>query len=290
LAFGCNDTQPIDEVNGEALDTQNQRANGEPLQDHRTAAAKRAGQLVKTQRLLEMLTQPDIVNPFADSYRSSQALTQCDVSVAPNIQITDSTCPGFSEYAHIVQVENCDFGNGDLLDATLYVSHPYIDDLETTLNPILDPGYMALVKNNREWSVDIAITTEEGSEIDSCGSVYNGMFRQTSDFTVDMPGALEGTDAQYQIQSTRQTRSLTAKVSRSEIHLVSSADPVSEVLSMNVTGVSQGDSGLLPDKGTARVNDFRSDRIFFRPNLSAEGSVYLGSFFHHHSVLDIPTL
>ena len=290
LAFGCNDTQPIDEVGGEAFETENQRADGEPIANNRTETTKRAGALIKTQRILELITQANVVNPYAAQGESEQALPYCDVSSSPQVEATDSACGGFGEYHQVVQVSNCDFGNGDVLDATLYVSNPFINDLESAHQALLDPAYRELVVHNKEWSVDISIQTDSGNEIQACGSVDNGIFRQSADFIVTMPGGEEGGEAQYEIQTTKRTRSLQAQVSRSAVHLITSNSPMAEIHAMDIFGVSTNETGLLPEKGIARIHNVGGHHVSFSPNLSAEGSVYQGAFFRHQSVVDIPAL
>jgi hypothetical protein len=288
LAIGCDDTN---QAVSDSTEINTNRADEagpfgpEPVH----ADVKRVGQLVKVERLLDLLTDQNIINPFSDDEAMSEILSSCQIIADPELQPADSVCQQIGEWAYTIDILNCDFGNGDLISGVIKVSSEHVENLASPEIASEDQDYLAAISQNNIWTVDMDLVTDTGANITACGEVSNGLFRSKGNYIVHVPDT-HGSDIAYEMQTNKGGRGLDTVISNASFQLQPSNATTPQIEHLNIHAVSSPSSGLLPDAGTARTAGPGGKTIYFEQNLSDIGQVYGNRAFRHNNVVDIPAL
>ena len=295
LAIGCDDRNEAIE-----LDETTTEARWKPAEEGMTVEqddiAARAAHIVKAQRAVNQLLAEDVLYPFHQTEEFGDILPNCDIIKSEELVSRQSACPNMPGEGYEVEIVECTMDNGDTYSGTMLVSAEVIRDAPF-LNPapvVTAEALFNLLEPNRDWIVDVNLTSGTGTEISACGVASTSPRINSNNLTMSITNPLVDAgpgmfvNAIYESNTVQKNRGR-SQVIRSEMTLAGAERPDSEIHHMRVRGLYRS-GDLLPQHGHARYTQAEMGTLQFNGNAFSENTVAVESPFQGGSLLEVPAL
>lgn len=296
LAVACDDNNEVVE-----LDNETNQARWTPqerplktVEDHVTA---RAAHLVKAHRAVTQFVRSDILNPFVDESAIADLLPNCSVEKSTELTDTVSSCDNMATKSFVMDIVDCDFGDGDIYSGSVLVSSSVLDIASDTdgVSPVGTTTLAEQLELTDTWLLDVQLDSVSGTTIDACGVATTSLRENTSQMMLNIshPTHVDAdgnpTGAIYEASTEQKIRAHKFNVVKSHIELMDSSAPEYEVGHMRIRGNYDANS-LLPKNGSAAIKGRQISRIHFNSRQFGPDTVAAETTFHGFQLVEVPTL